>query len=166
MRPISCLRKRFKGARIVSVDFARRMLEKAQQKKSWWSNSAFVQASAEALPFANESIDVIFSNQLLPWVNDPAAVFSEVARVLRKGGVFAFATLGPDSFREIGRAWRQLDDRPHVSAFPDMHDLGDSLVSAGLRDPVLDVDRLCINTRHADTLMADLAAAGARNALA
>jgi len=159
------LRKRFKGARIICVDFARRMLERARQKKSWLSNAAFVQARAEALPFANESIDVIFSNLLLPWINNPATVFSEVARVLRKGGVFAFATLGPDSFREIRHAWRQLDDNPHVSAFPDMHDLGDSLVGAGLRDPVLDVDRLRIDYRNADRLSADLEACGARNAL-
>jgi malonyl-CoA O-methyltransferase len=160
------LRKRFRGARIISVDFARRMLERAREKKSWLSNAAFVQARAEALPFANESVDVIFSNQLLPWVNSPATVFSEVARVLRKGGVFAFATLGPDSFREIRHAWRQLDDYPHVNSFPDMHDLGDSLVSAGLRDPVLDVDRLCVDYGNADRLLADLAASGARNALA
>lgn len=159
------LQKRFKGARIISVDFARRMLERAQEKKRWLSNATFVQARAEALPFANESIDVIFSNQLLPWVNSPATVFSEVARVLCKGGVFAFATLGPDSFREIRHAWRQLDDYPHVNHFPDMHDLGDGLVNAGLRDPVLDVDRLCIDYQAADRLLADLAASGARNAL-
>jgi len=160
------LRKRFKGARIISVDFAHQMLEQARGKKSWLSKTAFVQARAEALPFANESIDVIFSNQLLPWISSPATVFSEVARVLRKGGVFAFATLGPDSFREIRRAWGQVDDNPHVNSFPDMHDLGDGLVSAGLRDPVLDVDRLRIDYRTVDRLLADLTACGARNALA
>jgi len=108
---------------------------------------------------------VIFANQLLPWIDKPATVFSEVARVLRRGGVFAFATLGPDSLGEIRRAWRQLDDKSHVNDFPDMHDLGDSLVGAGLRDPVLDVDRLSIAYRNADRLSADLGACGARNAL-
>jgi malonyl-CoA O-methyltransferase len=160
------LQKRFRGARIISLDFAHRMLTKAKEKKSWLSNAAFVQASADSLPFANESVDVIFSNQLLPWISDPTVVFSEVARVLRKGGVFAFATLGPDSLREIRHAWRQADDLPHVNAFPDMHDLGDGLVGAGLRDPVLDVDRLCVDYPNTDRLFRDLTAAGARNALA
>jgi malonyl-CoA O-methyltransferase len=160
------LQKRFRGARIVSVDLAYRMLSKAREKQSWLSKAAFVQASAEALPFANESVDMIFSNQLLPAVSDVAGVLAEVARVLRKGGVFAFATLGPDSLDEIRRAWQQVDDKPHVNTFPDMHDLGDSLVSAGLRDPVLDVDRLSISYRTVDDLLRDLTVAGARNALA
>jgi malonyl-CoA O-methyltransferase len=142
------------------------MLVQARKKKSWLSNATYLQASADSLPFADESIDVIFSNQLLPWVSNTSPVFSEIARVLRKGGVFAFATMGPDSLREIRHAWRQTDDKPHVNTFPDMHDLGDGLVSAGLRDPVLDVDRLCINYLNTDSLFEDLTAAGARNALA
>lgn len=159
------LRKRFRGAHVISVDIAHRMLEKARAKKTWLSKTAFVQASAEALPFANESVDLVFSNQLLPWVSDPAIVFSEIARVLTRGGVFAFATLGPDSLQEVRRAWRQVDDLPHVIAFPDMHDLGDGLVGAGLRDPVLDVDRLCVNYEHSGALFADLTTVGARNTL-
>lgn len=160
------LQKRFRGARIVAVDLAHHMLSKARDRKSWLSNTAFVQASAAALPFANESVDVIFSNQLLPCSGDIALVLAEIARVLRKGGVFAFATLGPDSLEEIRRAWRQVDDKPHVNTFPDMHDLGDALVNAGLRDPVLDVDRLRINYRSVDDLWRDLTTAGARNTLA
>ena len=46
-----------------------------------------------------------------------------------------------------------------------MHDLGDGLVNAGLRDPVLDVDRLEISYRDTNRLFADLTAAGARNSL-
>lgn len=159
------LQKRFRAARIISVDLTHRMLLKARDKKSWFSNSAFVQANAEALPFRNESIDLIFANLLLPWVSDHSKLFSEVARVLRKGGVFAFATLGPDSLQEIRRAWKQIDGNPHVNTFLDMHDLGDGLVSAGLSDPVLDVDRLRIDYQKSDGLFADLTAVGARNAL-
>ena len=159
------LEKRFKGASVISIDLAHGMLRKARQKRSWLSKAAFAQASADALPFPNESIDVIFSNLLLPWADDPALIFSEVARVLRKGGVFAFATLGPDSLQEIGRAWASIDDNPHVNRFLDMHDLGDGLVNAGLRDPVLDVDRLSVSYTNSARLFADLTAVGARNAL-
>lgn len=159
------LKKRFPKARLVGVDFARNMVRTADARQSWFSRSAFVQAEARALPFANESIDVVFSNQLLPWVANPDEVFVEIARVLRKGGVFAFATLGPDSLLEISRAWRDIDDGQHVSRFPDMHNLGDGLVNAGLRDPVLDVDRLTISYNSTDALLADLSAAGARNTL-
>jgi malonyl-CoA O-methyltransferase len=159
------LEKRFRPARVISVDVAHSMLAKAREKKSWLSKSGFVQASAESLPFANESVDVVFCNLLLPWVSDPLPIFTEVARVLRKGGVFAFATLGPDSLREIGRAWNTVDGNAHVNHFADMHDLGDGLVSAGLKDPVLDVDRLSVSYENSARLFADLTAVGARNAL-
>lgn len=159
------LQKRFKRARVISVDIAHSMLQKAREKKSWLSKATCVQASADALPFPDESIDVIFSNLLLPWASEPAAIFSQIARVLRKGGVFAFATLGPDSLQEISRAWRSVDGGAHVNRFLDMHDLGDGLVNAGLRDPVLDVDRLSVSYQNSAHLFADLTAVGARNAL-
>jgi len=157
------LSKRFKGARIVAVDIAHNMLQQARRKKSWFAKSAYTQASARALPFADQSIDVVFANMLLPWLDDPTPVLTEVARVLQKGGMFAFATLGPDSLQEIRRAWSSVDAGHHVNRFPDMHDLGDGLVNAGLKDPVLDVDRLTISYADTRSVFADLTAAGARN---
>jgi malonyl-CoA O-methyltransferase len=159
------LGKRFRGAQIIALDLAHNMLIKARKKGSWLSKTAYVQADAGYLPFADQSIDVVFSNLLLPWLADPAPMFSEVARILRKDGVFAFATLGPDSLQEIRRAWAEINDHAHVVHFPDMHNLGDSLVNAGLRDPVLDVDRLTVSYKNSDSLFADLTAVGARNAL-
>jgi len=159
------LSKRFKGAHLISIDLAHSMLGRARAKKSWLSKSSFAQADAGALPLANASVDVVFSNMLLPWFDDPDPVFSEVARVLRKGGVFAFATLGPDSLQEIRRAWQQVDSSVHVNRFPDMHNLGDGLVNAGLSDPVLDVDRLSVSYENSARLFADLTAVGARNSL-
>ena len=108
------LEKRFRSAHVISVDIAHNMLDKGRNKKSWLSKTSFAQADASALPLQNECIDVVFSNMLLPWVVDPTPVFAEVARVLKKGGVFAFATLGPDSLLEISRAWSAADGDVHV----------------------------------------------------
>ncbi len=159
------LRRRFRGAQIVSLDFSHRMLTTGRDKQSWLSRGFYVQADATALPFGDATIDVVFSNLLLPWINDPAAVFTEVARVLRREGVFAFATLGPDSLRELAAAWQHIDNQPHVGQFPDMHDIGDGLVRSGLKGPVLDVDRLTVSYSDADKMLADLRACGARNSL-
>ncbi len=117
------------------------------------------------LPFKDESIDFVFSNLMLPCTDSPELVFEEVARVLRKGGAFAFATLGPDSLLEISRAWAGLDEHAHVNRFLDMHDIGDALVRSGLRDPVLDVDRLVVSYDTPEKMFADLTAVGARNTL-
>ncbi len=160
------LRKRFKRAHIVSLDLSQRMLRQGQKKKSWLSRASFIQGDANRLPFADAAFDMVVANQLLPFAPKPRPVFEEIARVLVPGGVFAFATLGPDSLREIARAWASVDSGIHVTPFADMHDIGDGLVGAGLRDPVLDVDRLTIRYESADKLFADLTRAGARNALA
>lgn len=47
-----------------------------------------------------------------------------------------------------------------------MHDIGDAAVRAGLRDPVLDVDRLTVTYPGAAELFDELSAVGARNSLA
>ena len=107
----------------------------------------------------------MFANQLLPWVGDPAPTFAEVSRVLAEDGLFLFATLGPDSLSEIRRAWASVDSGAHVNLFPDMHDLGDAAVRAGLRDPVLDVDRLTVTYEDTSALFKELTAMGARNSL-
>jgi malonyl-CoA O-methyltransferase len=160
------LRKRFKRAHIVSLDLSQPMLKQGQRQKSWFSRASFVQGDASHLPFADSSFDMVVTNQLLPWAPELQPVLEEVARVLVPGGVFAFATLGPDSLREVAQAWASVDSGSHVNRFADMHDLGDGLVRAGLSDPVLDVDRLSVCYESADKLFADLTRAGARNALA
>ena len=159
------LAKRFRRARIIAMDHSGAMLRLASRRRSLLSKRYAVQADARALPFADASIDVVFSNLLLPWAEPPDAVFTEVARVLRADGLFAFSALGPDSLQEIRRAWRTVDDGEHVSRFPDMHDVGDALVRAGLRDPVLDVDRLEVSYQDGEALFRDLTATGARNSL-
>lgn len=159
------LARRFRRAHIVSVDAAGAMLARARRKRPWFARHSLVQADAAALPFADRSIDVVFANLLLPWIADPGAVFAEVARVLRADGLFAFATLGPDSLDELRQAWRRVDAGAHVFRFPDMHDVGDAAVRAGLRDPVLDVDRLSVSYENPEQLLRDLTASGARNSL-
>jgi len=55
-----------------------------------------VQADAQSLPFVDESFDLACSAYgALPFVADSAAVMGEVARVLRPGGRWAFATTHP-----------------------------------------------------------------------
>ena len=159
------LEKRFRGARVVAVDLSSRMLGRLRRKRSWLSKITAVQGDARALPFADASVDVIFANLLLPWIDKPAAAFTEIARVLRKDGLFAFATLGPDSLLDLRDAWRTADGGVHVNRYPDMHDIGDALVRAGLRDPVLDVDWLSVSYPNSEALFRDITAAGARNSL-
>lgn len=141
------------------------MLQLAKQRRPFFAKPSALQADASNIPLQDGSVDLVFANMLLPWVGDLPACFSEVARVLRKDGVFAFATFGPDSLSEIRQAWHAIDEDWHVNAYPDMHDIGDALVRAGLRDPVLDVDHLTVTYRDTAALYTDLTCAGGRNCL-
>lgn len=160
------LEKRFRGARIVGVDRSLPLLRLARARRRWLSRAACVRSEPGRLPLADHAVDVVFSNLALAAVDDPAPVAADVSRVLRRDGLFVFATLGPDSLGALRHAWEAVDDGPHVQRFLDMHDLGDLLVRAGLRDPVLDVDRLQLEYESPAALFRDLGAAGARNFLA
>lgn len=158
--------RRYRGAQVIGVDFAPAMLRAARRRRRWFSAQRFVCADAQALALAADSADLVFSNLTVQWCADPAAVFAEVARVLRPGGLFLFTSLGPDTLRELRAAWRQADAATHVHGFIDMHDLGDALGRSGFENPVLDVEHFSLTYADVRALARDLKAIGAGNAAA
>lgn len=159
------LAKLYRGSRVISLDVSARMLQLARKRKSFLSRQTELQADFMQLPLRTGSVDLVFANLVLPWVADLPTCLLEVGRVLRPGGVFAFTALGPDSLGDIRSAWAAIDDLGHVNHFPDMHDIGDALVRAGLADPVLDVDPLIVTYPNLAALYRDLTNTGARNSL-
>ena len=120
-------------------------------------------ADAALLPLADQSVDIIVSNLMLQNCADTEAVFREARRILRAPGLFLFSTLGPDTLKELRRAWARIDRQPHVHDHDDMHILGNMLVGAGFREPVMDVEMLTINYSAFDSLLSDLRALAANN---
>ena len=159
------LAKRFRKSSVISVDLSLGMLRKARAGRSRFSRVRELQAEANRLPVPDQSIDIVFANLLLPWIDDFGTCFTEIARVLSEDGVFVFSSLGPDSFSALREAWAATDGGHHVRSFPDMHDIGDALVQNGLIEPVLDVDRLTITYDDSSALMKDLAMSGSGNCL-
>lgn len=157
------LTRRYPRATVIGIDLAPAMAGIARGRRRWFSRSPFIAGDAEALPIADASIDMVFTNLMLQWCN-PDRVFKECARVLRPGGVLMFTSFGPDTLRELRSAWRQVDDHVHVHDFVDMHDIGDALVRAGLADPVVDVERLTATYADVAGVLRDLKQIGAHNA--
>jgi malonyl-CoA O-methyltransferase len=157
------LKRRYRRGQVVAVDLAEGMLREAGRRQGLFRRFSRVCGDAVALPFRDGTVDLVFSNLMLQWVNDPAQVFAECRRLLRPGGLLTFATFGPDTLAELRRAWAAVDDRTHVNRFIDMHDLGDALVRSGLAEPVMDVERYTLTYPEARDLMRDLKAIGAHN---
>jgi len=158
------LLNRYPKSRVVALDFALAMLQRARRRGGWLRRPVPLCADAEQLPLADASVDLLFSNLTLQWCNDLGRVFQEFLRVLRPGGLLMFSTFGPDTLRELRAAWATVDGYSHVSPFPDMHDVGDALVGAGAADAVMDAERLTLTYPEADRLMQALKTLGAQNA--
>jgi len=125
---------------------------------------ARVGGDAQALPFAEGSVDLLYSNLCLQWCGDLDAVFDEFRRVLRPQGLIVFSTFGPDTLNELRLAFAEVDATPHVSRFLDIHQIGDGMLAAGFRDPVLERDIFTLTYADVMTLMRELRAIGATNA--
>lgn len=165
-RGSAALRQRFPKAQVIAMDIALPMLRHARRRSGWWRPLRPVCADAQALPFADQSIDLVFSSLCLQWVADLPVALDEMRRVLRPGGLMLFSTFGPDTLIELREAFARVDDQPHVSDFAPIQAIGDALQRAGFKDPVIDRDEFNLTYADVPTLMRELRAMGANNAAA
>ncbi len=158
------LRKRFAGSEVIALDLSNGMLRAARRHAGWFKPLPRVQADAAALPLADASIDLLFSNLCVQWCDDLPATLMSFRRVLKPGAWLVFTTFGPDTLKELRGAFATVDDHAHVHRFLDMHDVGDAVLAQGFADPMLDVERYTLTYPDTIALMRDLKAIGARNA--
>jgi malonyl-CoA O-methyltransferase len=130
------------------------------------ANSMPVCGDMEALPLADHSLEMVWSNLALQWCNDLPATFVELHRVLKVDGLLMFSTLGPDTLKELKAAFQGVDRHNHVNRFADMHDIGDMLSHSGFAEPVMDMEYLTLTYDDVRDALHDLKAIGAHNATA
>ncbi|MGH8186481.1 MAG: malonyl-ACP O-methyltransferase BioC [Steroidobacteraceae bacterium] len=157
------LKRRYPAAQVIAVDLSLGMLQESRRQQGWRHRFQPLAADAHKLPIRSASVDLVLSNLMLEWCQDPDAVFAEIRRVLRPQGLLMFTTLGPDTLKELRDAWRRADRHTHVHRFIDMHDIGDALVRAGLAEPVMDTERLTITYPSLPALVEELRASGSTN---
>ena len=176
------LAKQYPDAAIVSMDLAENMLKKSRallrqegqtsglinHLKSVMgaasrTNITEVCADAEKLPFADASIDLIFSNLTIQWCFDLTALFHEFRRVLKPGGFMLFTTFGSETLRELKSSWAAVSDKVHVNDFVDMHDIGDVLYNVQAENPVMDSEKIILNYQNIKQILLEIKAVGAHN---
>ena len=174
------LRQRFGGARLVGVDASAAMLEAARASQTaaqssvnrllqrWLPKSAagagvnaeLACADFAQLPLGAASADLVWSNLALHWHPQPHRVFAEWRRVLRVDGLLMFSCFGPDTFKELRKAWAAAGPQPRVLPFVDMHDFGDMLIDAGFATPVMDMETITVTYDDPQKLLEDMRAWG------
>ena len=89
------------NAEITCLDYSADMMENAKKRADALgiSNVAFVQGDVGALPFQDESFDIVLSLNGFHAFPDKDAAFRETARVLKKGGVFCGCFYIKEEFR-------------------------------------------------------------------
>ena len=168
------MQRRWPEAQVIALDLALPMLAHAREhlaarplreRLPWKRTPALVCADARALPLPDASVDVLVSNLCIQWIEDLPALFAGFRRVLRPDGLLLLSTFGADTLVELRAAFAQADEAPHVSPFATIAQFGDALMSAGFRDPVLDRDVFALGHPNLASLMRELRALGATNAL-
>ncbi len=140
------------------------MLHEVPKHTRFWRPVRRVNADVSKLPFADQSTDLIFSSLCLQWLDDLPAVLSEFRRVLRPDGLLLFSTFGPETLSELRDAYLMAGVTPPLSPFAAIQQVGDAMLAAGFKDPVLDRDRYTLTYPDLRTLMHELRAIGAGDA--
>jgi len=128
-----------------------------------------VQADEDALPFADDSFDLILACGTLDSVNDLPGALILMRRILRPDGLMLAAFAGAGSLPRLRAALMAGEgDRPgqHIHPQVDVRSAGDLLGRAGFAMPVADGDTLTVRYGDMIRLMHDLRGMGAGNALA
>lgn len=126
----SGLLARYRDAQLLSADFAPAMLAMHDVDPA---RQVCVGADAHRLPFADDTVDLVFSSLMLQWC-DLSRVLGECARVLRPGGLLCFATVLAGTLCEIDAAFASADSHRHTVNFLELNEVIDALASVDLSE--------------------------------
>ncbi|MBN4053946.1 malonyl-ACP O-methyltransferase BioC [Haliea sp. AH-315-K21] len=163
------LHRLYPNAEIINLDIAEAMLSFASNKQEGDSfkgdsvKAKSICADAEALPFIENSFDIIFSSLSIQWCQDYAILFSELKRILRPQGTFHISTFGPETLQEVTQAWQQVDSYIHVNRFQSCSFLKNEINGKGFSNNHIKIDPMLIYYQSFEKLARELKSIGASN---
>ena len=152
----------FSGRQMIALDIALPMLQTSRRKYPDMP-VRYLCGDAEKLPIAGNSIDQIYSNLALQWVQDLPASCVDFKRVLKNPGQLVFATFGPKTLRELKAAWAKVDDFMHVNSFHSADQIQGFLHTAGFKRVILESKLYQSAYPDVESLMRELKGIGAHN---
>jgi len=154
------LAERFAESEGLALDIAEGMLQHA---RPLGGATHFIAGDAERLPLRDNTCDLVFSSLAVQWCADFSAVLSEAFRVLKPGGVFAFASLCVGTLYELRDSWRQVDGLVHVNRFREFSIYEALCADSGLQVSSLQSRAHVLHYPDVRSLTHELKALGAHN---
>ena len=149
-----------KGAIVIAADLSSEMLKQAKNRCAD-KVVEYREADAEALPFADDSFDLVFSSLALQWCCDLSVPLKELQRVTKPAGRIYFSTLMDGSLNELKVAWSKIDTYQHVNNFLTNNQINIALAQSGSTNHQLDLRSIQLWYSTAFQLMRDLKGIGA-----
>jgi malonyl-CoA O-methyltransferase len=146
----------------LALDIALPMLQ-ASRRNNGAVPVEYVCADAEKLPFADQSLQQVYSNLALQWCQNLPALFADVRRLLKPDGQLVFSTFGPATLHELKAAWSGVDDFAHVNDFYSVEEIRGFLQAAGLGRIEMDAAMYRLSYPAVLALMRELKDLGAHN---
>src|SRR5438477_5136094 len=131
------LLERLPRGRVVALDASPRMIEEARQRLAGYGDRvAFLVADLRE-PIPIQAVDAVFSTATFHWIADHAALFRNLAAVLRGGGQLVAQCGGTGNLARVMAVVNDLDPdrllwRPWHFATPE--DTRERLAAAGFTD--------------------------------
>ncbi len=156
----AALKARFRKAHVIGLDSSRMMLTQLQRRSGLLRPLRAVCGDFSALPLAERSAELIFSNLAFQWSSNLRVLFAEIRRVLAPGGMLLFSSLGPGSLGELRTVLAEAGESADPGGFADILDVGNELMAAGFQEPVMDSERITLSYPDFNSLVKELKATG------
>ena len=130
-----CVRQRYPQLTVLTMDQSLEMLRYAALPCS-------ICTDATALALRDHSVDAVIAHFTLPWCQAQAvlAALQEYRRVLHPQGILLLSTVGTQTMQE----WTGVFDNAELPTRLAIDQLGELLLQAGFKQPVIDTDYYAI----------------------
>lgn len=148
---------------VIVLDLVELMLCEVKKQVGWWKLFVCVCVDVQVLLLQDQSVDLIYSNLCLQWVDDLLVVFVGFCCVFKFGGLLVCFMFGLEILIELCDVFVQVDVVLYVSWFVFIVQFGDVLMMVGFCDLVLDCDLFILIYDDLFVLMCELQVIGVIN---
>ncbi len=126
------------------------------------NNSLKIGFDEEAIPFADNTFDLIISDLSLHWLNDVPNALSQYKKILKPGGLIIITFIGGQTLYELRHSLAFADLKIYngltlrIMPMISYYDANFLLQKAGFLMPVIEVERLKVMYSNLSTLIKDI----------